>query len=109
MRLGTMPKSGEVVLAWVQFTDANELKKRPALVLFEEKGNLVVAGITSNLEMKGIRVGPKDGLMKESVIKTNYIFTLTSQAIEKTLCTLPLSKHREVHLALCSRLAGLAK
>ncbi len=102
-----MHKAGDVVLAWVQFTDTAEQKKRPALVLFEELGNVVVAGITSNKAMKGIVIGPKDGLMKEGVIKPNYIFTITSAAIEKTLCTLPPAKRREVHAALMEKLSGL--
>jgi len=38
----------------VQFTDSFEIKKRPAVVLFEELTNVVVAGITSNKNMKGI-------------------------------------------------------
>ena len=49
-----MPKFGDVILAEIQFTDTYEIKKRPAVVLFEEYGNVVVAGITSNTEMKGI-------------------------------------------------------
>ena len=49
-----MLKSGDVIIAQIQFTDTFEIKKRPALVLFEEFDNIVVAGITSNLEMKGI-------------------------------------------------------
>jgi len=36
-----MHNFGEIVLANVQFTDAFEIKKRPALVLFEEQGNVV--------------------------------------------------------------------
>ena len=39
-----------VIFATVQFTDTAELKNRPAVVLFEELGNVVVAGITSNLK-----------------------------------------------------------
>ncbi|MFH0927390.1 MAG: type II toxin-antitoxin system PemK/MazF family toxin [Candidatus Micrarchaeota archaeon] len=102
-----MPKPGDIVLAWVQFSDTAERKKRPALVLSEEFGNVVVAGITSNTAMKGIAVGPKDGLFKESVIKLNYIFTITAQAIEKKLCTLPPAKRREAHEALAQKLARL--
>ena len=49
-----MPKSGDIVLANIQFTDTLEIKKRPALILFEESNNIVVAGITSNKEMKGV-------------------------------------------------------
>ena len=69
-----MLKSGDVIIARVQFTDTFEIKKRPALVLFAEYGNVVVAGITSNIEMKGVPLSKKDGAMKESVIKLNYIF-----------------------------------
>ena len=48
-----MPRSGQVIIARVQFADSGEVKLRPAVVLFEELGNIVVAGITSNLKMKG--------------------------------------------------------
>jgi len=71
-----MPKSGDVVIAQIQFTDTFEIKKRPALVLFEELDNVVVAGITSNLEMKGIPISKAEGAVKDSVIKLNYIFTI---------------------------------
>ena len=70
-----MSKPGDVILANVQFTDSNEVKVRPAVVLFEEFGNLVVAGITSNLKMKGIPLTKREGAVKESVIKLNYIFS----------------------------------
>jgi len=47
MRLGKMLRAGDIIIATVQFTDADEVKVRPAVVLFEELGNVVVAGITS--------------------------------------------------------------
>ena len=80
-----MLKSGDVVIATVQFTDTFEIKKRPALVLFEELGNVVVAGITSNLEMKGILLSKEEGAIKDSVIKLNYIFTISENMVQKTL------------------------
>ena len=49
-----MYKFGTVILAEIQFTDTYEIKTRPSVILFEEYGNIVVAGITSNLEMNGI-------------------------------------------------------
>ena len=58
-----MLKSGDIVLTKVQFTDTFEIKKRPALVLFEEYDNVVVAGVTSNVEMKGIKITKKEGKM----------------------------------------------
>lgn len=47
---------GDVVIAKVYFTDLLQSKKRTALVLFEEYGNIVVMGITSNKQMKGIPI-----------------------------------------------------
>ena len=49
-----MLKSGDVVLAQIQFVDTAEIKVRPAVVLFEEYGNIIVAGVTSNAQMQGI-------------------------------------------------------
>jgi len=100
---------GDVVLARVQFVDTAESKTRPALVLYGEHGNLVVAGITSNPEMKGISLSKKDGAIKESVIKLNYIFTLSQDAVERRLFCLGKEKKKEVFKALCARLSGLEK
>ena len=72
-----MPKSGDVIITRVQFTDSRESKVRPALVLFEELGNVVIAGITTNLQMKGIPISVKEGAAQESMLKLNYIFTIT--------------------------------
>ena len=107
MRAGSMPEAGEVILAKIQFTDTFEIKKRPAVVLFEEFGNVVVAGITSNPEMKGIVLTKKDGAVKQSVIKTNYIFTITEKAIEKKLFSLNKQKRLELFTELEKNLAGL--
>jgi len=102
-----MPKAGDVVLATVQFTDTFETKKRPALVLFEEFDNVVVAGITSNLEMKGVPLTKKEGAIKDSMIKLNYIFTISKILIEKTLFPLSKEKKREVYGELLTKLDGL--
>jgi len=102
-----MPKAGDVVLATVQFTDTFETKKRPALVLFEEFDNVVVAGITSNLEMRGVPLTKKEGAIKDSMIKLNYIFTISKMMIEKTLFSLSEEKKREVYGELLTKLDGL--
>ena len=49
-----MLKAGDLIVATVQFTDTADVKTRPAVVLFEELGNVVIAGVTSTLKMKGI-------------------------------------------------------
>ena len=102
-----MLKSGDVVLASIQFADTFEIKKRPAVVLFEELGNVVVAGITSNIEMKGIPLTKKEGAIKDSVIKTNYIFTTTEKAIEKKLFSLNKAKKKQIFDELTNKLKGL--
>jgi mRNA interferase MazF len=102
-----MPRAGDVVLATLQFTDTFEVKKRPAVVLYEEYGNIIVAGITSNLEMKGILLSKKDGAMKDSVIKLNYLFTISKLMIEKTLFHLPSEKKKLVYDGLSGKLKGL--
>jgi mRNA interferase MazF len=89
-------KFGDIVLAQIQFVDTLDIKTRPALVLFEEYGNVVVAGITSNLDMKGIPLTPKDGAIKDSIIKLNYIFTISAEMIIKKLFSLPAEKKKRV-------------
>ena len=92
MMLGKMHSFWDVVLAEVQYTDTFEVKERPAVVLFEEYGNVVVAGITSNREMEGIPLTKKEGAVKESVIKINYIFTISEKMIKKPLFKLSTEK-----------------
>jgi len=89
-----MYKMGDVILAKIQFTDTYEIKTRPAVVLFEEFDNVIVAGITSNTEMKGIPITKKEGAMKDSVIKVNYIFTISEKMIERKLFTLSKEKKK---------------
>jgi mRNA interferase MazF len=102
-------RSGDVVLAQVQFTDTFEIKKRPALVLFEEFDNIVVAGITSNTKMKGIPLSKEDGIIKDSVIKLNYIFTISTAMISKILFHLNTKKKQIVFNELQKRLSELNK
>ncbi len=109
MRHGKMLKSGDVIIAQIQFTDTFEIKKRPALVLFEEFDNVVVAGITSNLEMQGVPLTKKEGAIKDSVIKLNYIFTISTAMISKTLFHLNKEKKRIVFDELTKRLSELNK
>ena len=99
-----MLKAGDVVLARIQYTDTFETKIRPAVVLFEEMGNIVVAGITSNLEMKGITLTKKEGAIKESIIKVNYIFTISEKMIKKNLFHLSKEKKQILVNELIKRL-----
>ena len=107
MKIGKMLESGDVILAKVQFADTFETKSRPALILFREYENIVLAGITSNKNMKGIALSKKDGAMKDSVIKINYIFTISENMISKTLFRLSGEKKKEVYSQLAKKLKQL--
>lgn len=104
MRRGNMHKFGDVVLAQVQFVDTFEVKTRPAVVLFEEYGNIVVVGITSNLEMRGIPLTKKEGAIKDSMIKLNYIFTVSEKMIKKMLFSLSTEKKKQIVGELTNKL-----
>ncbi|MFH1752297.1 MAG: type II toxin-antitoxin system PemK/MazF family toxin [archaeon] len=102
-----MLKSGDVVIARMQFTDTFEVKQRPALVLFEEFDNIIVAGITSNLQMQGIPLTKKEGAIKDSVIKLNYVFTISKAMIIKTLFHLNQEKKEIVYTEIVKKLKKL--
>lgn len=102
-----MFKAGDVILAKIQFTDTFEIKTRPALILFEELNNIVVAGITSNTEMRGVSLTKKEGAVKDSVIKLNYIFTISKTMVEKALFSLSTGKKKLVFDELVMKLKGL--
>lgn len=102
-----MYKSGDVILALVQYADTFEVKQRPAVVLYVEHGNIVIAGITSNTAMDGIPLTKEEGAVKESVIKVNYIFTIAGQMAIKKLFSLSPEKKRQVYFELEKRIAAL--
>ena len=102
-----MLKPGDVVIASIQFTDTFEIKNRPAVVLFEEFDNVIVAGVTSNVKMSGISLSKKEGAVKDSVIKLNYIFTVSASMIHKRLFHLSTEKKKMVLDGLVKRLNGL--
>lgn len=104
MKIGKMHKFGEVILSRIHYTDTFEIKKRPSLVLFEEKGNIVVLGITSNLSMEGIQLTKKEGAIKDSIIKLNYIFTISEKMVEKILFSISEQKKMKVKEELVSRI-----
>jgi mRNA interferase MazF len=95
---------GQIVLAEIQYTDTFEVKTRPALVLFEEQGNVVVAGITSNLRMKGVLITKKEGLPKDSIIKLNYIFTISEKMIKKFLLNISEEKKKLIKKELIEKI-----
>jgi mRNA interferase MazF len=96
---------GDVILAEVQYTDTFEIKVRPALVLFEEYGNIVCAAITSNPDMKGIPLTKKEGAIMDSVIKINYVFTISEEMVKKKLFRVKDDKKGIVKKQLLERMS----
>jgi len=96
MKSGTTYSFGDVILCQMQFVDTFEIKTRPALVLFEEHGNVVVAGITSNTKMQGISLSKEEGAATQSVIKLNYIFTIAHQMVRRQLFQISQEKKKVV-------------
>ena len=74
------------------------------MVLFEDKGNIIVLGITSNLKMEGIPLTKKEGAIKDSIIKLNYIFTISEKMVEKNLFSISEEKKKKVKEELISRI-----
>lgn len=107
MTSGIRLEAGDVVLAKVQFTDTFEIKSRPVVVLFEEYDNIVVAGVTSNLAMDGIPLTKEEGAVKDSIIKLNYIFTISKNMVSKVLFHLKPQKKRIIHQELLKKLNAL--
>jgi mRNA interferase MazF len=67
----------------------------------------VIAGITSNLKMRGIPLTKSEGAIKDSVIKTDYIFTISAVMAFKVLFHLSKEKKELVFDELSTRLNGL--
>jgi mRNA interferase MazF len=63
-----------------------------------------VAGVTSNPKMKGTPLTKNEGAIKDSVIKLNYIFTISNEMASKTLFHLSKEKKRLIFDELIKRL-----
>ena len=59
--------------------------------------------------MNGIKLAKTDGAMKESVIKLNYIFTISKEMISKILFHLSSDKKNEVFEELTKKLRNLTE
>ena len=104
MKFGKMFNFGDIIIAEVQYTDTFEIKKRPALVLFEEYGNVIVMGVTTNPNMKGIPLTKKEGAIENSILKLNYIFTISEKMVKKFLFSISKEKKDLIKAELMKKL-----
>ena len=102
-----MYNAGDVVVSFFPYADSDGEKARPAVVLFEDKGNIIMAGITSNPNMKGIPLTTSEGMVVNSVIKTNYIYTTSETFIKKRVTVLSIQKRKALFEAMVLHLNPL--
>ena len=63
--------------------------------------------ITSNPKMKGIPLTKKEGMKTNSVIKLNYIFTISEDMIKRILFSVSEEKRNLIKTELINRLSYL--
>ena len=68
-----------------------------------------VAGVTSNLKMVGIPLSKEEGAIKERIIKSNYIFTISKVMVSKVLFSLTPKKRKILYDELIKKLSILIK
>ena len=56
------------------------------------------------MKMEGVLLTKKEGAIKDSIIKLNYIFTISEKMIEKTLFSISEEKKKKVKEELISRI-----
>jgi mRNA interferase MazF len=104
MKSGKKYNFGDILIAYMQFTDSSEIKARPVLVLFEEFDNIVCAGITSNPHMQGIPLKKDENMIENSIIKLNYIMTISKDSVKKYIFTITEEKKRLVKKEFMNKL-----
>ncbi|MBU1854915.1 MAG: type II toxin-antitoxin system PemK/MazF family toxin [Nanoarchaeota archaeon] len=106
MNNGTMFNQREIILVAFPFSDLSNYKKRPALIISNDKFNqsyedIICCMITSNPEAKdGIDLKQKDleqgNIFFDSIIKPHRLFTVSKKIILKKLGLLKKNKTMSV-------------
>ena len=71
--------------------------------------NIIVAGITSNLKMSGISLTKSEGAIKDSIIKLNYLFTISEVMIDRILFQLNKTKKEIIYEDLMKRFKAIVE
>jgi mRNA interferase MazF len=104
MRGGIMYKQRDIVLMPFPYSDLTNAKKRPALIISNEKLNntedVICSLITSNPPDNGILIEAKDfssgKLPFKSWVKPQRIFTINQGIIIKKICSVDDKFHKKV-------------
>ncbi|PIN93521.1 hypothetical protein COU54_02470 [Candidatus Pacearchaeota archaeon CG10_big_fil_rev_8_21_14_0_10_31_24] len=65
---------------------------------------MVVAGITSNIHMGGVPLTKEEGMIQGSIIKLNYIMTISESMIKKYILTISSEKKQSIKEKLFKKL-----
>ena len=105
--MGEILKSKEIVLLPFPFSDQSGAKRRPALIISNDKFNsnspdLVVCAITSNIDLSdpySVLIRKEDwksGLYSESCVKSSIILTIHKGLVLKKIGRLGTQRFNEV-------------
>ena len=94
-------KKGDIVVIPVPFTDNATVKKRPAVVLFNNVGDVLVAQITSkvhqdNLSFMLMSADMSVALPKQSYVRMYKLFVMQEHLIEKKVSELLPSAYSQL-------------
>ena len=98
-------KKGDIVLVGFPFTDRSGEKNRPALVLFADKTDVIVAFITTKLnrqEKTDIKLEPSitNGLKRVSIVRLSKLITLEKNIVLGKLGELTLAELSIINTSL---------
>ena len=95
MKIGTMPKQGDILLIPIPFTDLSSQKRRPVIVISNDQYNrktddIIVVAMTSNPQVTdySLSITSSDliegALNRPGKIRVDKIYTLSQAIVVKT-------------------------
>jgi mRNA interferase MazF len=98
-------KKGDIVLVTFPFTDLSSFKRRPALVLFTENDDAILAFITSKISFKHpndiyIESSVINRLETDSVIILRKLFTANIRLIKGKIGELDKNYHLQINQSI---------
>ena len=102
--MGQLLKQRDIILVPFPFTDLTNSKRRPALIISnnkfnKESGDVIVCAITSNISDDSILIQPDDwksGRYSKSCIKYKSIITLDKRIVIKRIGRLRVERFNQV-------------
>lgn len=102
-------KAGDIILIPFPFTDMSGAKKRPALVLASVEKNLIVVMLTSQIRKRKHEIPitnwQKAGLIRETVIRVDRIYTIDFSLVNQKVGSLEKEDFKNVKKAVVKIIA----